>query len=155
MGSEYTSNGWFYTTWKMSTYGVFPGPYFSVLGLNTERYSVSLRIQSECGKIQTRKNSIFEQFSRSAESTEYRKTLWKNSVFGHFSHSHWNKGNQCLIRRYYVHRWKCKAITCIGKIKFELTFKISSNSLSRSFFKDWRMGMGIITIVIRCANWYH
>ena len=79
----------------------------------------------------------------------------KNSIFGHFSHSHWNKGNQCLMRRYYVHRWKCKAITCIWKIKFELTFEISSNSLSRSFFKDGRMGMGIMTIVIRCANWYH
>ena len=27
---------------------------FSVLGLNTEKYSVSLRVQSECGKIRTR-----------------------------------------------------------------------------------------------------
>ena len=27
---------------------------FSAFGLNTERYSVSLRIQSECGKIGTR-----------------------------------------------------------------------------------------------------
>ena len=37
-------------------------------GLNTERYrvyGVSLRIQSECGKIRTRKNSVFGQFSRS------------------------------------------------------------------------------------------
>ena len=29
-------------------------PYFSAFGLNTERNSVSLRIQSECGKIRTR-----------------------------------------------------------------------------------------------------
>ena len=29
-------------------------PYFPSFGLNTERYSVSLRIQSECGKIRTR-----------------------------------------------------------------------------------------------------
>ena len=29
--------------------------YFPVLGLNTKRYSVSLRIQLECGKIRTRK----------------------------------------------------------------------------------------------------
>ena len=27
----------------------YSGPYFPVFGLNTERYSVSLRIQSECG----------------------------------------------------------------------------------------------------------
>ena len=33
----------------------FSGSLFPALGLNTERYSVSLRIQSECGKIRTRK----------------------------------------------------------------------------------------------------
>ena len=32
----------------------YSGPYFPAFGLNTERYSVSLRIQSECGKIRTR-----------------------------------------------------------------------------------------------------
>ena len=32
----------------------YPGQYFPAFGLNTERYSVSLRIQSECGKIRTR-----------------------------------------------------------------------------------------------------
>ena len=33
------------TVWKVSRYGVISGPYFPVFGLNTERYSVSLRIQ--------------------------------------------------------------------------------------------------------------
>ena len=32
----------------------FSGPHFPAFGLNTERYGVSLRIQSECGKIPTR-----------------------------------------------------------------------------------------------------
>ena len=32
----------------------YPGPYFPAFGLNTERYGVSLRIQSECEKIRTR-----------------------------------------------------------------------------------------------------
>ena len=32
----------------------YPGPYFTIFGLNTERYGVYLRIQSECGKMQTR-----------------------------------------------------------------------------------------------------
>ena len=32
----------------------FSGPYFPAFGLNTERYTVSLRIQSEYRKIQTR-----------------------------------------------------------------------------------------------------
>ena len=50
------------TAWKVSKYGVFSSPYFPEFGLNTERHGVSLRIQSECGKIRTRKNSVFEQF---------------------------------------------------------------------------------------------
>ena len=33
----------------------FSGPYFPAFGLNTVRYSVVLRIKSECGKIRTRK----------------------------------------------------------------------------------------------------
>ena len=32
----------------------YSGPYFPAFGLNTERYRLSLRIQSECGKIRTR-----------------------------------------------------------------------------------------------------
>ena len=35
------------TVWKVSKYGVYSGPYFSLFGLNTEIYSVNLRIQSE------------------------------------------------------------------------------------------------------------
>ena len=33
------------TTWKVSKYGVFSRPYFAAFGLNTDRYSVSLRIE--------------------------------------------------------------------------------------------------------------
>ena len=32
----------------------YSGPHFPVFGLNVERYSVSLRIQSECRKMQAR-----------------------------------------------------------------------------------------------------
>ena len=56
------------TAWKVSKYRVFSGTYFPAFGLNTERYgvySVSLRIQSECGKIRSRKNSVFGHFWRS------------------------------------------------------------------------------------------
>ena len=55
------------TAWKVSKYGVFSGHYFPVLELNTEIYGVYLRIQSEYRKIRTRKNSVFEHFSRSAK----------------------------------------------------------------------------------------
>ena len=53
----------FGTEWKVSKYGVFSDPYFPAFGLNTERYSLSLHIHSECGKIQTRKNPVFGHFS--------------------------------------------------------------------------------------------
>ena len=59
------------TAWKASKYGVFSGTYFPAFWLNTERYFVSLRIQSKCGKIRTRKNSIFGHFSSS-------QSIWFN-----------------------------------------------------------------------------
>ena len=51
--------------WKVSKYGIFFDPYFPVFGLNTEIYSVNLRIQSKYRKIRTRKYSVFGHFSRS------------------------------------------------------------------------------------------
>ena len=43
-----------YTAQKVSFIRSYSGPYFPAFGLNTERYKVSLRIQSECKKIRTR-----------------------------------------------------------------------------------------------------
>ena len=43
----------------------FSGPHFPVFGMNTETYSLNLCIQSEYGKIRTRKNFLFGHFSRS------------------------------------------------------------------------------------------
>ena len=54
-----------YTAWKVPKYGVFSGLYFPAFRLNTERYSVSLRIQSKCRKMRTRRNSLFGHFSHS------------------------------------------------------------------------------------------
>ena len=53
------------TAWKVSKYGVISGPYFPAFGLATERYQVYLCIQSKCGKIRTRNNSVFGISSRS------------------------------------------------------------------------------------------
>ena len=53
------------TVRKVSKYGVFSGSYFPAFGLNTERYEISLCIQSECGKIRTRKSSVFGHISHS------------------------------------------------------------------------------------------
>ena len=51
-------------------WSVFSCLYFPVFGLNTEIYSVHLRIQPKYRKKQTRKNSAFEHFSRSADILE-------------------------------------------------------------------------------------
>ena len=41
----------------------YSGSYFPAFGLNTERYTGSLRIKSECGKMQTRITPNTETFS--------------------------------------------------------------------------------------------
>ena len=57
---------WFtFAVWKVSKYKVFSGLYLPAFRLNTEIYGVSLRIQSESGKIRTRENSVFGHFSLS------------------------------------------------------------------------------------------
>ena len=59
---------------------VTSGLYFPVFGLNTEKYSVNLRIQSEYKKIQTKNNSVFGHFSRSValpkSETKFRMPLF-------------------------------------------------------------------------------
>ena len=42
----------------------YSDPHFRAFGLNTERYGVSLRIQSECGKMQTRILRIWTLFTQ-------------------------------------------------------------------------------------------
>ena len=54
----------FSTAWKVPKYGVFSGPYFPVFELNTEIYSVNLRIQSEYKEIRTRKSFVFGTFTK-------------------------------------------------------------------------------------------
>ena len=67
-----------YTAWKVSKYRVFSGPYFLTFGQNTERYSVSLRIQSECEKIRTIKNSGIGHFSRSVRILYEKEYFTRN-----------------------------------------------------------------------------
>ena len=69
------ANNWPYTAWKVSRYGVFSGPYFLAFGLNTERYGVSLCIQSDWGKIQTRRTSVFGHFSHSGGKKKFPKVF--------------------------------------------------------------------------------
>ena len=73
---------------KCQNTGLFSGPYFPAFGLNEERYSVSLRIQSECAKIWTRKNSVVGHFSRSAcASLRFRGKIHYKGVTCSINHS--------------------------------------------------------------------
>ena len=69
------------TAWKLSKYGVITGPYFPAFGQNTKRYFVSLRIQSECGKIWTRSNFEFGHFSGSEHLTQFEYWILCESPF--------------------------------------------------------------------------
>ena len=46
----------------MSKYEFFSGSYFPAFGLNAERYGVSLRIQSKCGKYGPEKTAHLDTF---------------------------------------------------------------------------------------------
>ena len=65
------------TTWKVTKYGVISGPYFPAFGLKTERYFVSLRIQSACGEIRTRNNSVFGHLSTSERQLQHQQNYKK------------------------------------------------------------------------------
>ena len=66
---------------------IFSGPYFPAFGLNTERHFISLRTQSECRKIGTRKNSVFGHISHGVVVSNFLITFisymnksYKNAV---------------------------------------------------------------------------
>ena len=61
----------------------YSGPYFPAFGLNTERYSGSLRIQSECGKIRTRiipNTDTFYVVYKLLEKEEFPSDYLKDAV---------------------------------------------------------------------------
>ena len=75
----------------------FSGMHFPAFGLNMERYSVSLRIQSECGKIGTRKTpNTYIFHAVHFISLVYFYTSWKHKkqrfsdVFG-LERDHWHE----------------------------------------------------------------
>ena len=110
----------------MSKYGIFSGPYFPAFGLNTERYSVSLRIQSEYGKIRTRKNSVFGHFPHSA-------------CFGHKIEFSFNYKNLLLLKKQNQYAQKINRVkffynTQIFLHSFEVTRGCTATELKTFFF---------------------
>ena len=85
----------FNTAWEVFKYGVFSGPYFHTFGLNTEKYFTSLRIQCECGKIRTRKNSFHAVQTNQEVAYKERSSLQINISFFYyrvFFFLLWNNG---------------------------------------------------------------
>ena len=66
----------------MSKYGVISGPYFPVIGLNTEIYFEF--IQFECRTIRTKNNSVFGHFSRTVKPLK-SAVISLGNIVCHFS----------------------------------------------------------------------
>ena len=56
----------------------YSGPHFSAFGLNTEKYGLSLHIQSECGKMRTRIALNTELFKSSKNASVSQRLLLTN-----------------------------------------------------------------------------
>ena len=59
-----------HTALKVSKHVVFSDPYFPAFELNTDRYEVSLRIQSKCETMWTRQSSVFGQISHNDSDSD-------------------------------------------------------------------------------------
>ena len=76
------------TVWNVSKYRVLSSPYFPAFRLNMKRYFVSLRIQSEDGKIRTRKTPYLDTF-HAVNPIEKSLNLQLNSYY-YFSMTFWS-----------------------------------------------------------------
>ena len=73
----------------MSKYRVFSGPYFHAFELNTDRYFLSLRIQSEYGKTQTRKTPYVDTF-HSVVGLNQGPSVFKNQSLSSYYKYMWS-----------------------------------------------------------------
>ena len=66
----------------------YSGAYFPAFGLNTERYSVSLHSQSECGKIRSRISPNMDTFQAVLPALSYSPTRFlRQSKFWYWSYT--------------------------------------------------------------------
>ena len=110
--------------------GDISGPYFPAFGLNTERYEVSLSIQSECGKIRTRINSIF--FRRALANHK----LHIYNVFDRYIYL------RCIISKEHLqpYFWMVPSLfqkaTCNVLVFSKVLCFFATSTCSHPFFKD-------------------
>ena len=133
---------------KVSTCGVFSGPYFPVFGLKTEIYEINLPILSEYRKLWTRKNSVLGHFSRSGRSGKktlsdiYKGTFFVKIVNGKKFLFH-NVLNTLLLQAYNFTRKMIQYPTCPQKL-----FK-TFEKLSQQYF---RVTTSAIILIIKVVT---
>ena len=103
------------TAWKVSKYGVFSGPYFSTLGLNTERerdveyLSVFTR---NTGKYGPANNFAFGHYSRSVR-------IQIKTLHGLHFPEHLQSSVHChsIFRHMHLHLYPCLQSQCLRMLK--------------------------------------
>ena len=112
------------------------GPHFPAFGLNTERYRVFLRIQSECGKMRTRvipNTDIFYAVDGNKTLTitsKLKQLLLKTCIKKRSNHEElfWKKVFFLAIWCWYFHRFHCfgrttknnRTVFFVTRLKFAL-----------------------------------
>ena len=97
----------------------YSGPHFPAFGLNSERYGVSLRIQSECGKMLTRITANTDTFNATHLPSEFKLNLHKNILLRKFL---------CMKRRDFF------------QVRFQLEYKIFFCNLPQELHCDIGIG---------------
>ena len=104
----------------------YSDPLFYAFGLNIERYYVSLRIQSECGKMRTRITPNTDPFY-AVKVTSLIVILHFSFLIGFFHYNFFRQGNKLHDTR---NVFFCQWVECICICR--------SNILNASFFFCWR-----------------
>ena len=120
----------------------FSAPYFPAFRLNTERYSISLRIQSKCGKIRTRKNSVFGHFSpvqanvlRRISPYNFNKRDSTRNIFGNMSRLFFGTAisqksfERLLVRNLYLSSY-LKNYCCGRALKWQVSKFAGGNTVN-------------------------
>ena len=142
------------TTWKVSKYGVFSGQYLPACGLNTKRYFLSLRIQSECGKIRTSKNSIFGHISRSGLLTNTGNVwlLFSCRCFSSGGSVSCSKSWWCFLHLSILHL--CLDLTFLTKCTFDKQFQ-ESLLVETNYFLSCKFFLMNFSHSISLCGWLH
>ena len=115
------------------------GPHFPAFGLNMERYQVSLRIRSECGKMRTRITPNMDAFCAVMASLKLEKLkrfLWQ--IWGQFMRNLRPKSLAlCELTRAVSIFFKVFSFSRSQLVSCSASFEYSFNSLFPKSSNDW------------------